>query len=517
MKKILLYIILFLSGIDGAWALPIEKEGMSIYSPSLKQEVSYSIILPEGYEHSETEYPVLYMFHGIGGDYTSWLEYGNVARVMDKMIKEGKIQPFIMVIPDGYLSYYSDTYDGSSLYETFFIKELVPYIDNNYRTRKDINGRSIIGFSMGGFGALSVSLRNRHLFGSVVALSPSIRTEKQYMEEGPQKGWDNQWGRIFGGVGKNGNQRLTSYYKQHSPYHILSTLRNPDLKGFGIMLDIGDKEGTLCESNEELHRLLLERQIPHEWEVRSGGHDFACWNTALPKAFRFINEYFNGKQSGNSESSLPNETPFIQTANATVYYPEQAQGSTRKYPIIYVQGEINEQQQKVLVSQFHQMVDENKTWPAVLCFVKANTDLSETISDIEKQLSGIRGSQRMRALINPAEARKLLGTDKIIGVTAKTVEQAKRAEADGADYLGSGAVFGSTTKLNAKPMTKELLREITAAVDIPVVAIGGINADNAVTLKGTGIAGIAVVGAIFASADIKAAAKELAEICDKIL
>ena len=119
--------------------------------------------------------------------------------------------------------------------------------------------------------------------------------------------------------------------------------------------------------------------------------------------------------------------------------------------------------------------------------------------------------------MNPAEARKLLGTDKIIGVTAKTVEQAKRAEADGADYLGSGAVFGSTTKLNAKPMTKEHLREITAAVDIPVVAIGGINADNASTLEGTGIAGIAVVGAIFASADIRAAARELAEICDKIL
>lgn len=119
--------------------------------------------------------------------------------------------------------------------------------------------------------------------------------------------------------------------------------------------------------------------------------------------------------------------------------------------------------------------------------------------------------------MNPAEARKLLGTDKIIGVTAKTVEQAKRAQADGADYLGSGAVFGSTTKLNAKPMTKELLREITAAVDIPVVAIGGINADNAATLKGTGIAGIAVVGAIFASEDIKAAARELSEICDNML
>lgn len=399
MRKMLIYIILFLSSIDGIWALPIEKEGMSIYSPALKKEVSYSIVLPEDYDYSNTEYPVLYMFHGIGGDYTSWLEYGNVARVMEKMVRRGEIQPFIMVIPDGYLSYYSDTYDGSFLYETFFIKELVPYIDNNYRTRKSISTRSIVGFSMGGFGALSVSLRNRNLFGSVVALSPSIRTEKQYMEEGPQTGWDSQWGRIFGGVGMNGNQRLTSYYKQHSSYHILSTLRNSDLKGFGIMLDIGDKEDTLCESNEELHRLLLKKEIPHEWEVRSGGHDFTCWNAALPKAFKFINKYFNGDQPGNRERNILNETPSIKIVNATVYYPEQAQGSIRKYPIIYVQGNINEQEQKALVSQFHQMVNDNKTWPAVLSFVKANVDLSETISDIEKQLSGIRGSQRMRALI----------------------------------------------------------------------------------------------------------------------
>ena len=98
-------------------------------------------------------------------------------------------------------------------------------------------------------------------------------------------------------------------------------------------------------------------------------------------------------------SSLPDETPFIKQPMQRSIIRNRLKGSTRKYPIIYVQGEINEQQQKVLVSQFYQMVDENKTWPAVLCFVKANTDLSETISDIEKQLSGIRGSQRMRALI----------------------------------------------------------------------------------------------------------------------
>ena len=119
--------------------------------------------------------------------------------------------------------------------------------------------------------------------------------------------------------------------------------------------------------------------------------------------------------------------------------------------------------------------------------------------------------------MNPAEARKLLGTDKIIGVTAKTVEQAKRAEADGADYLGSGAVFGSTTKLNAKPMTKELLREITAAVDIPVVAIGGIDETNIDKLRGRKMSGFAVVSAIFAKDDIKAAAEQLSGLAHDLL
>ena len=82
-----------------------------------------------------------------------------------------------------------------------------------------------------------------------------------------------------------------------------------------------------------------------------------------------------------------------------------------------------------------------------------------------------------------AHAREILGPDKIIGVTAKTVEQAKAAEAGGADYLGSGAVFGSTTKKDAIPMKHELLEEICHSVKIPVVAIGGITAENVLQLK----------------------------------
>lgn len=111
--------------------------------------------------------------------------------------------------------------------------------------------------------------------------------------------------------------------------------------------------------------------------------------------------------------------------------------------------------------------------------------------------------------LNAYEARKILGDDKIIGVTAKTVEQAKKALADGADYIGSGAVFGTSTKSDAKKMDIETLKSITASVDIPVVAIGGICIDNVEQLYGSGISGIAVVSGIFAQRDIKNAAHEI--------
>ncbi len=115
-----------------------------------------------------------------------------------------------------------------------------------------------------------------------------------------------------------------------------------------------------------------------------------------------------------------------------------------------------------------------------------------------------------------ASVRSILGSDMIVGVTAKTVEQALRAQEAGADYLGSGAVFGSSTKLNAKPMTKELLNSICNAVSIPVVAIGGINRNNILDLAGTDIDGVAVVSGIFAATDIEQECRYLRGIVEQI-
>ena len=108
--------------------------------------------------------------------------------------------------------------------------------------------------------------------------------------------------------------------------------------------------------------------------------------------------------------------------------------------------------------------------------------------------------------------RKLIGKDKILGVSAATIEEAKKAEKDGADYIGTGAVFPTKTKDDAPSVTKEELKEIVKSIDIPVVAIGGITLENAIQLKDTGIAGLSVVSAIMSSDNPKESSQKLLNI-----
>ena len=116
-----------------------------------------------------------------------------------------------------------------------------------------------------------------------------------------------------------------------------------------------------------------------------------------------------------------------------------------------------------------------------------------------------------------AEVRRRIGPDMLLGVSAQTVEQAVKAERDGADYLGVGAVFSTGTKPDADDVSFAALQAICAAVSIPVVAIGGITRDNVSRLAGSGIDGVAVVSAIFAAEDVEAAAHELRAIVRKEL
>ena len=119
--------------------------------------------------------------------------------------------------------------------------------------------------------------------------------------------------------------------------------------------------------------------------------------------------------------------------------------------------------------------------------------------------------------IKGRDIRSIIGTDKILGISAGTVEEAVSAEKAGADYIGVGAVFPTGTKKNATPMTMELLKEIVSSVSIPVVAIGGIGAGNILQLRGSGVDGVAVVSAIFAADDPGKATADLLKLAEEVV
>lgn len=122
------------------------------------------------------------------------------------------------------------------------------------------------------------------------------------------------------------------------------------------------------------------------------------------------------------------------------------------------------------------------------------------------------GQEDMQA----AKVRQRLGPGRLIGVSAHSVEEAMAAEAAGADYLGVGAMFGTSTKKNVRPLTPEILKAICQAVEIPVVAIGGIHARNMAQLAGTGADGAALVSAIFGAEDIEAECRRLRQLSEQV-
>lgn len=116
-----------------------------------------------------------------------------------------------------------------------------------------------------------------------------------------------------------------------------------------------------------------------------------------------------------------------------------------------------------------------------------------------------------------SEVRRRAGEDMILGVSVHTVYEARQAVRDGADYLGLGAVFPTSTKTDADPMPDELLRDICNAVDVPIVAIGGINRNNLLKLSGSGVDGVALVSAIFSAKNIEETCRELRALSEKMV
>jgi len=382
-------------------------ESMVMPSRILNQEIHFSVCLPANYYKTKQSYPVVYLLHGLGDNEISWLEYGQISQYADKAVADGDIKPMIFVMPEAFRTYYVNDYKGSFLYRDMFVKELVPYIDSLFRTIADRQYRALMGYSMGGFGALNLHLKHSNVFGTAVPLSISVRTDDQYMTE-DASGWDDQWGRLFGEPGFTGKDRITEYYKQNSPFHILPQMSAAEIKKLNIYIDNGDKEQTLCRSNEELHILMRNLNIPHEFRVREGGHSFQYWCSALPNALRFMSDAFEGKPYRGDFTAKTSIIQFpekqirkLTVLNETtfVYVPAEYDETNRLYPVIYFAGKFTSQQQKAIASNVYSKIKNNMVCPMLLVFLpdSALNHIENVLPELEEQLR-IRKGYRFRAL-----------------------------------------------------------------------------------------------------------------------
>jgi hypothetical protein len=290
-QKIALFffaIITFISGFSQGKVLSKQV----IKSTILKRDVNYTVYLPEGYEKNERNYPVTYLLHGYGDSDDGWVQFGEINRLADAAIKEGKIAPMIIVTPDGFKSFYMNAADGSMNYEDFFIKELIPHIEKTFKVKTEKRFRGIAGLSMGGYGSLLYALKYPTMFVAAAPLSAAIWTDSDC--ENMQEGMYNTY---FGSaIGKSlkGKDRLTSNWYANSVFSIIDKKTPEELGAVKYWIDCGDKD-FLSVGNAQLHIALTNKKIAHEFRMRDGAHSWTYWRTGVIDALSFISDSFRQK------------------------------------------------------------------------------------------------------------------------------------------------------------------------------------------------------------------------------
>lgn len=253
----------------------------SMQSRTLNQTVRYHVLVPQEYLNGvpNQTFPVVYLLHGYGESNDSWGPGHFDIQKQDEIARTaGQTGPVIYVMPDGGNSYFVNRFDGSYNYMDMLVNELVPLIDKILPTKANAANRAVAGYSMGGFGALAEAGKNPGVFGTCISLSPSMNTDAQYRTLGA---WDSQWGDIFGGRGSIGEARLTSHYRSLCPLHFFADNDATAFTGQTWFIDCGDDEERLYAGSGELHSLLRDKRIPHEYRVRNGAHNSAYWREGL--------------------------------------------------------------------------------------------------------------------------------------------------------------------------------------------------------------------------------------------
>ena len=377
----------------------------TLKSQLLNRDIKYAVLLPKEYDTLNSTYPVVYLLHGFGDNETAWYTWGDIQSYVDAN-DAGKI-PMIYVMPQGFNSYWVDQYDGAFPYMNMLVKEMVPQIDALYHTIKDPQHRAVMGYSMGGYGALITTAKNPSVFKTGVVLSMSYRTDKQYMAE-PQSGWDIQWGSIFGGIGASGAARLTDYYKANNPFYFFTNPDDISLKGQNYFIDCGDDEENLSQPNDSLHDMLRNLNIKHEYRVRNGAHNWDYWHGALPEALRFISSavqnipYPADPVPVNTGTAVPAERIFAEQAEGTniefsVTVPPAYLTDTKNYPVIIALHDrdvaTKDEESQQLKSLFNSLIGESKIPASLIIEIPLQTE-TVTATTLQQIITQVRTKYR---------------------------------------------------------------------------------------------------------------------------
>ncbi len=254
-------------------------DNKTVKSEILGKEMKVAIYLPDGYASSERSYPVLYLLHGYSDDQTGWVQFGEVQKIADQAIADGRAAPMIIVMPDAEVTWYANDLKGQYRYEDYFFTELMPYVESTYRCRTKKEFRAVAGLSMGGLGAFMYALRHPDLFASSCPLSAAL--------------WDRDAMKKRLKLSEQGEteEKVEAFIDRYCPVTLAERVPEEQKKAVRFYIDCGDDD-FLSADNARMHVLLLEKKIPHEFRMRDGGHSWEYWRTALPNVLEFVSQTF---------------------------------------------------------------------------------------------------------------------------------------------------------------------------------------------------------------------------------
>ena len=285
MKKLLpLFFILTISSILRAQTGKVY-DNLSIQSKILKMDRKYAIYLPPDYETSQRSYPVLYLLHGAGDDQTGWVQFGEILTITDEAIKSGAATAMIIVMPDantGKRGYVNDI-KGEWRYEDFFFQEFMPFIEKTYHIKADKRYRAIAGLSMGGEGTFIYALHHPELFSAACPLSAAT---------GPRNLDELKDYRLWQGVEGISDADKESYFKRNSVLNLIENIPEDQKKAVRWYIDCGDDD-FLYEGNCLVHIAMRKKEIPHEFRIRDGAHNWTYWRASLPNVLEFVSMGFH--------------------------------------------------------------------------------------------------------------------------------------------------------------------------------------------------------------------------------